>query len=346
MSSVERTTSDRSAVRVLFSAAWQHNIDVDALDDRFVVRLEHRSVDYGLRGARRHLTYLLDSLRILRGALSHDVTVISSAGFETFVTPLLWTLVPAPLRRHRFLVILDPIVLRWRRLDPLFAVGLRRVAKVLCIRSGDVATYGRRFGVPPARCAFFPMPVPTVDVENPGDARDGNEYPYVYAGGSSHRDWPVLLAAFARLPERRCVLATGLPQSLRDQVPPNVVLAPANSVEDGRRLMSGATLVAVPFQDTELACGPTHVLDAYAFGLPVIATDTNACRDYVRDGSTGLLSAPGDADALAANVEALMSDPQRRRQMSSDIRELARGPLSRARFEESLAAALAEVTGR
>jgi glycosyltransferase involved in cell wall biosynthesis len=62
------------------------------------------------------------------------------------------------------------------------------------------------------------------------------------------------------------------------------------------------------------------LLDAMAFGVPVAATRAGGIPEAVADGETGLLSAPGDVDGLAANVVRLLED-----------RELAAAVAARAR---------------
>ena len=111
---------------------------------------------------------------------------------------------------------------------------------------------------------------------------------YVYSAGLAHRDWPLLFKACEGLPYR-CIVSTPAADLVDMAVPANVEILPALSPEEGRRLMRNAAVVAVTFEDTDLACGPTIVLDALAMGLPVVANDTNACRDYIVHGSTGLL---------------------------------------------------------
>jgi glycosyltransferase involved in cell wall biosynthesis len=54
------------------------------------------------------------------------------------------------------------------------------------------------------------------------------------------------------------------------------------------------------------------LLEAQASGLPVVAGSVGGVGDVIADGTTGLLSPPGDADAFAAAVRALLVDPARR----------------------------------
>lgn len=54
---------------------------------------------------------------------------------------------------------------------------------------------------------------------------------------------------------------------------------------------------------------PVSVLEAFACGTPVVTTAPESMRYIVTDGHTGLLSAPGDAEALASNVLRLLQTP-------------------------------------
>lgn len=64
-------------------------------------------------------------------------------------------------------------------------------------------------------------------------------------------------------------------------------------------------------------------VEASARGLPVVASDVNGLRDSVRDGETGVLVPPGDVNALADAINALIADPERREHMSAAGREWA-----------------------
>ena len=50
-------------------------------------------------------------------------------------------------------------------------------------------------------------------------------------------------------------------------------------------------------------------VEASASGLPVVATRVGGLPDIVADGTTGLLTAPGDARALRSAIERLAGDP-------------------------------------
>jgi glycosyltransferase involved in cell wall biosynthesis len=56
-------------------------------------------------------------------------------------------------------------------------------------------------------------------------------------------------------------------------------------------------------------------LEAWAYGVPVIGCQAGGVPDVIDDGQDGLLIPFGDQQALAAAIDALLADPDRRRAM-------------------------------
>jgi glycosyltransferase involved in cell wall biosynthesis len=63
------------------------------------------------------------------------------------------------------------------------------------------------------------------------------------------------------------------------------------------------------------------LIEAAACGLPCVGTRTGGIVDVIEDGRTGLLVPPADVDALAAALEALLADPDRRAALGARGRE-------------------------
>lgn len=84
------------------------------------------------------------------------------------------------------------------------------------------------------------------------------------------------------------------------------------------------------FRTSSLFCLPSYaegfpmaVLDAWAYGLPVVTTPVGGIPDIVVDGENGLLFNPGDVNALAEKLETLIKDTKLRNKLSEEARLLA-----------------------
>jgi glycosyltransferase involved in cell wall biosynthesis len=70
---------------------------------------------------------------------------------------------------------------------------------------------------------------------------------------------------------------------------------------------------------------PGVIGEAFACGLPTIATDVGGVRDAVEDGKAAVLVPPGDAAALVESILALDDDPALRRRLGEAGLRMARG---------------------
>lgn len=68
---------------------------------------------------------------------------------------------------------------------------------------------------------------------------------------------------------------------------------------------------------------PVSVVEAAAFGLPVVATRVGGIPYLLSDGETGLLTPDADAEAMAAAVRRLLHEPGLAAQLSANGRALA-----------------------
>lgn len=66
------------------------------------------------------------------------------------------------------------------------------------------------------------------------------------------------------------------------------------------------------------------VLDAWAYGLPVITTPVGGIPDVAKDGENMLLFNPGDIDALAQQMEKMIINDELRKSIAEKSTLLAR----------------------
>jgi N-acetyl-alpha-D-glucosaminyl L-malate synthase BshA len=97
-----------------------------------------------------------------------------------------------------------------------------------------------------------------------------------------------------------------------------IVLERVNDVED---YLQAADL-GLFTSESESFC--LSILEAMWFGCPSVTTAVGGIPEVVEAGRSGVLVRPGDADALARAVEALLHDPERRATLGRAARERAR----------------------
>lgn len=77
------------------------------------------------------------------------------------------------------------------------------------------------------------------------------------------------------------------------------------------RVLAESRVLAAPSRtaaDGDSEGLPTTIVEAMALGLPVVSTRHSGIPEAVADGTTGLLGAEGDREALAANLRKLLDD--------------------------------------
>jgi glycosyltransferase involved in cell wall biosynthesis len=98
--------------------------------------------------------------------------------------------------------------------------------------------------------------------------------------------------------------------------------------DDVHGLLAAADLFCLASRHEGL---PVALMEAYAIGLPVVATRVGGVPEVVEDGGSGVLVDPEDPDALADAVLALAADESGRRKLGARASELA------GRFDSSFA---------
>jgi len=207
----------------------------------------------------------------------------------------------------------DGVVLHNRAQYESFASRHPRCRHVACIR---LAPYDLLEDVP----------------VNDGAPSDRTAAPYALFFGrvESYKGIDVLLSAAElladRVPAARVVVAgcdrTGQWASVHR--PPNVdwLVGPQRvSLQESVALIRSARAVVTPYTQ---ATQSGVVLSAYGLGVPVIATRLGGLPEYVRNGETGLLVEPGNAEELAAAMALLISDDALQAHMRRAIAEARR----------------------
>jgi len=134
-----------------------------------------------------------------------------------------------------------------------------------------------------------------------------------------------VLEACKRVADVRLVLAGRASEPILSQLP---ALLPSNAVyvgmkhgEELRNLLLNCRAVIVPSLWYENQ--PFSIIEAFAAGKPVIASDLGGMTELVGHQQRGLLAPPGDVDALSRCMRVLTECPQKARRMGKAARQYA-----------------------
>ena len=89
---------------------------------------------------------------------------------------------------------------------------------------------------------------------------------------------------------------------------------------DVRGILAAADIFTLPSVGDPCALA---LIEAMAMGNPIVSVRAGGTPELVEDGQTGLLGRSDDAEQLAANLLALLDDPERRRLMGDRGRRRA-----------------------
>jgi glycosyltransferase involved in cell wall biosynthesis len=266
-------------------------------------------------------------------------------GVDVVVTPLA-TFFPlaARLRRVRSIVINYGLCLTWERSTParrrLLNASLRSAAAVICL--GDSQS-----GLTAEQTGTSPVTVPLGIDERFWSPRPGaGEGTVLAVGKDLARDYRTLAEALRGL-DAPAELAV-YPRNLEGiELPPNATARVLEPLELRERY-AAAGVVILPQRHEGYPYGSeggglTALLEAWAMGKPVVATDRLIVRDYLEDGRTGLIVPAEDPAALRGAIERVLGDPELAVRLGAAGREQVEREHTTRRFAERLAPLLRAV---
>lgn len=208
------------------------------------------------------------------------------------------------------------------------------------------------------RARFHAIPVPIGDVFFEAPERPPDRNTLLLVGGMSERKDPMpLLQALVvlrrRLPEielriagpvRREGFGARLQGFIEEQgLAGNVrFLGSLNQPELAQAYAASALTVLSSRQETS----PAVLMEAMAARRPVVATAVGGVSEIVAEGESGYVVPPGDVNALAGRIEAVLGDPALARAMGQCGRILAEQRYRRNLVGRQYIKLLSELAGR
>jgi len=189
-------------------------------------------------------------------------------------------------------------------------LAFRRVDRFLLVQH-DFAGYTAYYGMDAARVRSLPFKVNSIELIATLPTSDEG---YLFAGGSTHRDWPTLAAAVRGLdmPVRLGISDDGLAEAVHVTAPvidgaafPDTAMLirhPPRPIE-WLRWVAGCRVVCLPIRKESLnPSGISTYLSCMALGKCVIISDGPAVKGFLDD-TRAVIVPPGDPQALREAID-------------------------------------------
>lgn len=134
-------------------------------------------------------------------------------------------------------------------------------------------------------------------------------------GGDMHRDWKTFLQSFGGWADFDLRIASSKARLGAHGRSPNVTVWAARSDSEVEDLYGWADMVVVSLKPNLHASGITVILEAVAYGVPVVASDVGGLRAYFSDREVCYVPA-GEPDVLREAVRQVADDHERRFDMT------------------------------
>ena len=245
--------------------------------------------------------------RLFRRRRAADVVLVQ--GPAAFFYGLLDRIVPWNRRpwisREVFIPEPNPASPYWQLKRAARRFAFRRVAAMDVAARGERETCADYFALPENRFHFVPF---HTNVREPCYCPESC---YGLAAGRSGRDYGTFFDAVRGLDYRFAVVAPRADVA-GCEVPANVELHCDIPRDEYLSLLQRAAFVVVPLHPRASSTGQVVVLEAYAYGKPVVATRALGVVDYVREGQTGLFCTAYNAQDMRRAIRAMIESPETR----------------------------------
>lgn len=192
--------------------------------------------------------------------------------------------------------------------------ALKRVETVIVYSTIEAEKFAERYGNGFTTFTFLPL---GIELSNHRPASDEH---YIFSGGRSNRDYATLVKAVNGLNFKVKIAAQRFNVS-ELTLPENVETYFDVYGENFNRLLAGATIVVIPLERADESSGQLVLLNAMAFGKPIIITKSRGVEDYIRDGQNVITIPRQNTFALRTELDGLLNSAEERRRLGTRAKE-------------------------
>jgi glycosyltransferase involved in cell wall biosynthesis len=163
---------------------------------------------------------------------------------------------------------------------------------------------------------------------------------YIVCVGYIKRDWETLLAAFSKLQSEIVLKLVGakgridLPALAGAQK--KIECLPYVPITRLKEIISKSLLVVLPLPYQLYSFGQMSLLQSMALGKAVIVSNVPGIADYVQDGQNAVLVRPYDVWELRDKIDQLVSQPEKRREITRQARKSIQEQFNERKMAEGI----------
>lgn len=241
---------------------------------------------------------------------------VTTGSLEGLTLALLQTFFPVGKKPHLIMAAIwtyarNPLELLIRRI--LMVLLYKSVNDTFLNVSREIDAYSKYFWIPKNKLSFLPYCYRLT-----GYNYEINDLGYIWSGGNGDRDYKTLIEAVRDISLPVVINATR--KSLFDGIDiPKHVTVQGVTPDEFRQSMANCTFGVIPMINGKLHSGGQQTfLALMKMGKPVILTDPDGGKDYIKNAYNGFLTPFGDVGALKEAILFLVNHPEINREMGNN----------------------------
>jgi glycosyltransferase involved in cell wall biosynthesis len=297
---------------------------LDAIEQSTHCKVEIEFIDSigskSINGLKRHLSYIKVAYHVLQRCDQYSTIIFWQQFIGIYYTLLVFLF--GKTGKTAPVIILTLIYLQRNGLKGKLhryiyekTVNAGFISRMVCHSSTEKRYYTEQFGKI-NRDKFVFLPIGEGVVQPAFDTSAGD---YFFAGGTSNRDYNILLNAFGEIDDKLIIACE--PNDIAGlHIPENVRVLHGVYNDDFLKLMAEAKAILITLNDPNVSAGQLVLLNAMRLQKVSIITRGNGMSDYASK-TNSLLSNPADKDDLITQLQYVNKNPELIRKMGIEAEQ-------------------------
>lgn len=162
-----------------------------------------------------------------------------------------------------------------------YVLTSKYIDRLICFAKEECKYYSDLFGIDEHKFIYIPLGIRDIKVNN-----DTVDEGFLFATGRSNRNYDFVIETLSGT-KYNLIIANDVYK--RTDLPQNITLLQSCYGKDMIKMMSKCHCVLIPLTDLTVSSGQLVALQAMSLGKPVICTNSDGIKDYVKNGETGIL---------------------------------------------------------